>query len=231
MKELLTESVYFGVAISLLAYMIGVFIRKKLPYSFVNPLLISVLIIISVLLLLDVDYATYDKGAQFLTYFLTPATVCLAVPLYKQLRVLKENAVAILVSIFVGCICHGLTIIGLVILLRVDKSILLSLLSKSVTTAIALGVCEEAGGITGITILGTMVAGLMGAIVGPAVLKLSHIKEPVAQGLGVGAASHAIGTSKMLEVGEIQGAMSSLSIVVTGLMTVIIVPILLQFIG
>lgn len=228
MKEMLTESVYFGVAVSLMGYMLGAWIKKKLPYSFMNPLLIAMIFVIGVLLLLDVDYETYDKGAGYITYFLTPATVCLAVPLYKQFEVLRKNKAAILISVIVGCICHGITVMALAVWLKVDETLMLSLLSKSVTTPIALGICSEVGGISGITVLGTTIAGLMGAIVGPAVLKLFGIKEPVAQGLAVGAASHAVGTSKMVEVGEVQAAMSSLSIVVTGIMTVVIVPILLQ---
>lgn len=231
MKEILTNSVYFGVAVSLLAYMVGTWVKKKLPYSFMNPLLIAMLLVSIVLTVLDVDYKTYDAGAKYITYFLTPSTICLAVPLYKKFQVLKQNKMAILLGILVGCICHGLTIMGLAMWLKVEDEMMLSLLSKSVTTPIALGICSEVGGVSGITILGTTIAGLMGAIVGPAVLKVAKITEPVAQGLGIGAASHAVGTSKMVEVGEVQAAMSSLSIVVTGLMTVVVVPVLLQVLG
>lgn len=228
MKEILTDSVYFGVAVSLLAYMAGMWVKKKMPVSFMNPLLVAMLLVIKILMVLGIDYETYDAGAKYITYFLTPATICLAVPLYKQFRILKQNKMAILLGIFVGCLCHGLTIIGLATWLKVEDEMMLSLLSKSVTTPIALGICHEVGGVSGITVLGTTIAGLMGAIVGPAVLKVAKITEPVAQGLGIGAASHAVGTSKMVEVGEVQAAMSSLAIVVTGLMTVVVVPILLQ---
>lgn len=176
-----------------------------------------------------IDYDTYAKGGDFISMFLTPVTVCLAVPLYRQMQKLKENWAAVLVSIFCGCVAHVLTIVGISVLLHIDNVLMVSLLPKSVTTAIALGVSDEVGGIGAVTIIGVMVAGIFGATLSPLALKLGKIKEPVARGLAVGSASHAVGTSKMLEEGEIQGAMSSLAIVVTGILTVIIVPIVYRF--
>lgn len=225
MNEFFGQSVYFGMAISLVAFMIGFQIKKKWDYPIFNPLLTSFLMIIAFLMIFDIDYETYHSGAQYLSYFMTPATVCLAVPLYKQFEVLKKNLAAVAAGILCGCVGHAVTVVGLVYVFHLEESIKLSMLPKSVTTPIALGVCGELGGVEGITIIGVTVAGLMGAIVGPTILKLFRIKEPVAQGLGIGAASHAIGTSKMVEVGEVQAAMSSLAIVVTGLMTVVIAPI------
>ena len=166
----------------------------------------------------------FCSKAKYLSYFLTPVTVCLAVPLYKQMETLKKNLAAILISIAIGCVVHAGILIAVTVLCKMDQQLLLSVMSKSVTTAIALGVTGEIGGIQGITVIGVMIAGISGAVVGPSILKMFHITEPVAQGLALGSASHAVGTSKAIELGEIQAAMSSLAIVVTGILTVIIVP-------
>lgn len=228
MNEILSESVFFGVVISVVAYWIGEKMKEKWKLPIFNPLLIAAVIVIAVLLLCDIDYEIYNQGAQYITFLLTPATICLAVPLYRQLQILKKNVAAILISIFLGCIAHVLILLGIAALFKVDDILTLSFLPKSVTTPIALGISHEIGGIQAVTIVGVCVAGILGSIVGPSVFKLFRITEPVAQGLGLGAPSHAIGTSKALELGEIQGAMSSLAIVVTGILTVIIVPIVVQ---
>ena len=194
-----------------------------------NPLLIAIVLVIVFLLITGISYETYQYGAKYLSYFLTPVTVCLAVPLYKQMETLKKNMAAILISIAIGCVTHAGVLIAITTMFKMDKQLLMSVMSKSVTTAIALGVTNEIGGIQGITVIGVMVAGISGAVVGPTLLKLFHITEPVAQGLAMGSASHAIGTSKAIELGEIQAAMSSLAIVVTGILTVIIVPWVVSF--
>ena len=226
MNELFYQNIYFGVTLSLIAYTIGYYLKKKFKYAIFNPLLMATIICITFLVLFQIDFETYNYGAQYITFFMMPATVCLAVPLYKQFEALKKNLPAILTGIFCGCIAHAGIIVGMLYVFKLDQNVALSLLSKSVTTPIALGICEELGGIEGITLIGLTVAGLLGAIAGPAILKLFRIKEPVAQGLAVGSASHAIGTSKMIEIGEVQAAMSSLAIVVTGLLTVVIAPII-----
>ena len=223
-NEVLSESLFFGMILSLLTYKIGFEIQKKWKKVFLNPLLIAIILIIVFLLITGISYETYQYGAKYLSYFLTSVTVCLAVPLYKQLETLKKNMPAILISIAIGCVVHAGVLIAVTILCNMDQQLLFSVMSKSVTTAIALGVTSEIGGIQGITVIGVMVAGISGAVLGPSILKWFHITEPVAQGLAMGSASHAIGTSKAIELGEIQAAMSSLAIVVTGILTVIIVP-------
>lgn len=223
-NEMLSESLFFGMILSLLAYKIGFEIQKKYKKVFLNPLLIAIVLVIVFLLITGISYETYQYGAKYLSYFLTPVTVCLAVPLYKQMETLKKNMAAILISIAIGCVTHAGVLIAIATMFKMDKQLLMSVMSKSVTTAIALGVTNEIGGIQGITVIGVMVAGISGAVVGPTLLKLFHITEPVAQGLAMGSASHAVGTSKAIELGEIQAAMSSLAIVVTGILTVIIVP-------
>ena len=228
-NEMLSESLFFGMILSLLAYKIGFEIQKKYKKVFLNPLLIAIVIVIVFLLITGISYETYRNGAKYLSYFLTPVTVCLAVPLYKQMETLKKNMAAILISIAIGCATHAGVLIAITAIFKMDKQLLMSVMSKSVTTAIALGVTNEIGGIQGITVIGVMVAGISGAVIGPTLLKLFHITEPVAQGLAMGSASHAIGTSKAIELGEIQAAMSSLAIVVTGILTVVIVPWVVSF--
>ena len=223
-NEVLSESLFFGMIVSLLAYKIGFEIQKKWKKVYLNPLLIAIVLVIVFLLVTGISYETYRYGAKYLSYFLTPVTVCLAVPLYKQMETLKKNLAAILISIAIGCVVHAGILIAVTVLCKMDQQLLLSVMSKSVTTAIALGITGEIGGIQGITVIGVMIAGLSGAVVGPSLLKIFHITEPVAQGLALGSASHAVGTSKAIEFGEIQAAMSSLAIVVTGILTVIIVP-------
>lgn len=231
MQEYFANSIFFGIFLTIFMYQIGASIQKKWKLPIFNPLLISMFAIMGFLTVTKIPYETYEQGAKFIGNLLTPLTVCLAVPLYRQLKVLKENIAAVLISIICGCLAHIATMIVLANVLGVEDILRNSLLGKSVTTAIALGVTNELGGIQGITIIGVVVAGVMGPLVGPTVLRLTRVKNPVAFGLGMGSASHAIGTSKALEIGEVEGAMSSLAIVVTGILTVIIVPIVMNFAG
>ncbi len=229
MKEAIMNSVYFGAALSLVCYSIGLMIRRKCPFEICNPLLIAMILVIMILQVFHIDYADYDNGAKYITYLMQPATVCLAIPLYRQIGVLKKNVAAILIAIFSGCLSHVLVVVGLGKLLRVDLELIVSILPKSVTTPIALGITSEMGGMTGVTVIGVVIAGMLGAVIAPAIYKIFRIKEPVAQGLGLGTASHAVGTSKAVELGEVQAAMSSLAIVVTGVMTVVIVPVVVEW--
>ena len=231
MHEYVANSIFFGIFLTIFMYQIGAAIQKKWPLPIFNPLLISMFAIIGILVVTKIPYETYEQGAKFIGNLLTPLTVCLAVPLYRQLKVLKENIAAVLISIICGCLAHIATMLVLAKVLGVEDVLRNSVLGKSVTTAIALGVTNELGGIQGITIIGVVVAGVMGPLVGPTILRLARVKNPVAFGLGMGSASHAIGTSKALEIGEVEGAMSSLAIVVTGILTVIIVPIVMNFVG
>lgn len=229
MNELLKESVFFGVFITIGAYQLGRLIQNKWKLSILNPLLIATVLIIAVLFIFKIDYSVYETGSRYISIFLTPVTVCLALPLYRQIKVLMKNVWAVLVGILSGCVAHIIVLFGLAILFQLDKTLLYSLLPKSITTPIAIGISSEIGGIQVITIVAVVIAGITGAAIGPAILKLFGIKDPIAQGLGLGAASHAVGTSKAMELGEIQGAMSSLAIVVNGIMTVILVPVLMRF--
>lgn len=231
MQAYFSNSIYFGVVVTIFVYLMAVKIQKKWPLPIFNPLLISIFVIMVFLMATGISYDTYNQGASMIGNFLTPLTVCLAVPLYRQIKTLKENIAAIVIGITCGVIAHCITIFGLSQLFGLNEILRNSLMGKSVTTAIALGVTSELAGVQGVTIIGLSIAGILGNMVGPMVLRLIKVKNPVAFGLGMGSASHAIGTSKALEIGEVQGAMSSLAIVVTGILTVIIVPIFMSVVG
>ena len=226
MDTILTNSVYFGFFITLFVFLLCTWIKNKTKQTILNPLLTSTIIIVAILLLFNVKYDTYNNGAKYISYFLTPTTVCLAVPLYKQAKKLKENAIAIFSGILAGCIANAVVIVAFVKIFGMSNELAASLLPKSVTTPIAIGIAGEIGGISSITVLAVILSGILGAVLAPTIFKLLKIKDPVSQGLACGTASHGCGTSTALELGEIQGAMSGLSITVTGLMTVIIAPII-----
>ena len=222
MNNFLQNSVFFGVFISIITYEIGVLIKKKLKIAIFNPLLISMALIIIFLLIFHVDYDTYESGAKYLSYFLTPATVALAVPLYEQIEPLKKNWKAILAGIFAGAMTSALCVLVLSLIFKLSHKQYVTLLPKSITTAIGMGLSEELGGIVTITVAVIIVTGVIGNMFAENICKLFHISDPVAKGVGIGSASHAMGTSKAMEMGEIEGAMSSLSIAVSGLMTVVV---------
>ena len=221
MIESLEHSVYFGVFLSLGTYAIGLVLKKKLRSPICNPLLISVLLTVLTLLVLDIDYDTYYDGAKYISYLLTPSTVCLAIPLYRQLTLLKSNWRAILAGITCGVLSSLGCVLILSMVLGLDHQMYVTLLPKSITTAIAMGIAEEMGGLTTITVAVIIVTGILGAVIAEGVCKLFHIDEPIAKGTAIGTSAHAMGTSKALEMGEIEGAMSSLSIAVAGLLTVV----------
>ena len=230
MNDFFRESLFAGVTLSLLSYFIGSVLKKKFKLGIFNPLLISIIITIIVLAVSGVDYDVYNQGARYLSWFLTPATVCLAIPLYKQLHLLKKHGAAVAVSITSGVATSAVSIFLMCRVLGLSHTHYVTLLPKSITTAIGMGVSEEAGGIVTLTVISIIITGVLGNMVGETVLKLAKIDHPVAKGLAFGTSAHAVGTAKALELGEVEGAMSSLSIAVAGLLTVIAVPIASKFI-
>lgn len=222
MEGLFQNSVYAGVTISLLAYMLGAYLKKKFKLAILNPLLISIIVTILFLFAANVDYTTYNEGARYLSWLLTPATVCLAVPLYEELELLKNNWKAVLFGIISGVITSLTTVLVLAKLLGLDHKTYVTLLPKSITTAIGMGISEELGGYVTITVAVIVITGVLGNILAELICKLFRIKEPIAKGLAIGTASHAIGTTKAMEMGEVEGAMSSLSIAVAGIVTVLL---------
>ncbi len=221
----MAQSLYFGVVISLLTYWFGMWLKKRLGWAVLNPILTSVTMVIVFLKALKVDYGVYNEGAKYISYLLTPATVCLAIPLYKQLELLKKNWMAVAAAILAGVAASAASIFALCLLFRMEHVYYVTLLPKSITTAIGMGVSEEAGGIVTITVVCIIVTGILGNIMGETVFKLLRLKNPIAKGLALGTSAHAVGTAKALELGEIEGAMSSLSVAVAGLLTVLAVPL------
>ena len=218
---MLCSSVFFGVMVSVLTYELGNLLKRKFHLAIFNPLLVSVAAVIGILLVFQVDYDSYYNGAQYLSYLLTPATVCLAVPLYEQITLLKKHLKAILGGILAGVLTSLLSILAMSIVFGLSHEEYVTLLPKSITTAIGMGVSEALGGIVTITVAVIVITGVFGNIIGEAVFRLFRIEEPVAKGIAIGSAAHAIGTAKAMELGEVEGAMSSLSIAVAGLLTVI----------
>lgn len=221
MSEFFIESLFFGVVLSILGYEIGLFFKKKLKLAIFNPLLLAVIFVMLTLWLFRIDYGTYEQGAKYLSYLLTPATVCLAIPLYQQFELLKNNWRAVLAGTLSGAVSSMLCVYALSLLFGLSHDQYVTLLPKSITTAIGIGVSEELGGAATITVAAIIVTGIFGNMVAEGVCHLFRIGSPIAKGLAIGTASHAIGTSKAMEMGEVEGAMSSLAIVVSGLFTVI----------
>lgn len=222
MNELLQESVFFGVLISIAGYELGNVLKKRWKLAIFNSLLISILVVIIVLLVGHIDYDTYAYGAQYLSYFLTPATVALAIPLYEQIGLLKSNWKAILAGIFSGALTSGLCVLAMAALFHLNHEQYVTLLPKSITTAIGMGISEELGGNVTITVAVIVVTGVLGNMFAEVICKWFRIEDPVAKGIGIGSASHAMGTARAMQMGEVEGAMSSLSIAVSGLVTVLV---------
>lgn len=220
MKEFVENSVFFGVLVSLLSYGIGISLKKRLKHSLFNPLLIAIVLTILILLGLKIDYAVYYEGAKYISYLLTPATICLAIPLYEQMELLKKNLKVVLLGILSGVLTSLCSILALALLFGLNKAEYITLLPKSVTTAIGMGISEELGGYVSITAAVIIITGIFGNVIADALFKMFRITEPIAKGIALGTASHAIGTAKAIELGETESAMSSLSIVVAGILTV-----------
>ena len=215
------DSVFFGVLVSLASYSIGMALKIKTGWSLVNPLLISIVLVICVLLLTGVSYTSYSTGANCISYLLTPATICLAVPLYQQVELLKKNYHAVLLGIVSGVLASLCSVLLLALLFHFDHAAYVTFLPKSITTAIGIGVSEELGGHVSVSVVVIIVTGVLGNIFAEKFLALLRIKDPIAKGIAIGCSAHALGTARAMEMGTIEGAMSSLSIVVCGVMTVI----------
>lgn len=230
MKDLFLSSLFIGAGISLLAYFSGVYLKNRFKSGIFNPLLIAIVLTIAFLKILDIDYETYNMSAKYISYFLTPATVSLAIPLYEELELLKRHYKAITAAILSGVVTSLVTVFLLSKIFGLTHSEYVTFLPKSITTAIGMGVSEELGGYVTITVAVIVLTGVFGNIFGELILKLLKVKEPISKGLAYGTASHAIGTAKAMEIGEIEGAMSSLSVCVAGILTVILAPLFANFI-
>lgn len=227
MAEFLASVSLFPLVLTLGAYQIGVWCQKKTKSPICNPLLIATLLTIAVLLLTGFDLQVYQAGNAGISWLLTPATVCLAVPLYEQLKVLKSHLKAILIGIFAGTAVSIVSIFLLCRLFGLEDVVTLSMIPKSVTTAIGVALTENAGGISALTAAAIIITGIWGNLTGSFLCKLLRITDPIAQGVGFGTASHVIGTSRANELGSLAGAVSSLSLAVAGILTAVAFPIVL----
>lgn len=223
--NIITDNLLFGIALSLICFEIGLYIYKKTKIAIFNPLLIAILLVIGFILLFNIEIESFNKGGDFINMFLGPATVVLALPLYKQIALFKKHFLAIIIGIFIGSSISILSVIFIGKLFNLDNSIILSLIPKSVTTPIGIEISNNLGGITSVTVLAIVISGIIGAVIGPTVCKIFKIKNSISIGIALGTAAHAVGTSKALEIGETEGAMSSLSIGIAGIITVFLVPL------
>lgn len=221
-REFAADSLFFGVVITLLTYQFGMVLKDKFKLAIFNPIVISIACIMVALVVFDIDVADYTKGAQYINYLLTPATVCLAVPLYEKVALLKKNFVAILVGVMSGVLSSVLSILLMSIAFGLSHTEYVTLLPKSITTAIGIGLSEEYGGIVTITVAAIVITGNLGNMIAEFICRICKIEEPIARGIAIGTSSHAAGTAKAIEMGDVEGAMSGLSIAVSGLMTVVV---------
>lgn len=219
--EEMFNSPYFGVSLSIIAFWIGVKLNKKLKTPVCNPLIVAIILVSAVLIVFKIPYASYDVGGEIINMFLAPATACLAVAIYTKIEILKQYWFPILVGCTVGSAASMGSIYFMCRLLGLDQSLTVSLLPKSVTTPIAVSISEPAGGAVPITVVAVIFTGILGSILAPLMIRIFRVSDPIAAGLAIGASSHAVGTSKAIEIGEVEGAMSGLAIGICGIITVL----------
>lgn len=224
----LIESPVFGIGISLLTFYAGSIIYKRTGSPLMNPLVLSMLMIIALLLGLHISFEDYNRGGQFISFFLGPATVILAVPLYRKISLLRENVVPIIAGISMGSLAGIVSIIVMCNMFGLNELVSISMIPKSVTTPIGIEISSQLGGMPSITVAAIVFTGIAGVLLGPMICKLFRIDNEVAVGVAIGTSSHALGTTKAVEIGETEGAMSGLAIGIAGLVTVFIAPILVK---
>jgi len=217
-----TSSPFFGILLSIAAFELGIFINKKTKLSIASPILIAIIIVITVLKIFKIPLENYNVGGDIISLFLAPATASLAVSIYSQLKIIKSNFLPIVIGTLVGSITSVTSVIFLCKMLKLNNSLTMSLIPKSVTTPIAIEISSSHGGIVPVTVAVVIITGILGAILSPILIKIFKINNPIAAGIAIGTSSHAVGTSKAIEIGETEGAMSGVAIGIAGLMTVFI---------
>jgi len=225
MNDLITSPV-FGVIISLIAYEIGIYIKKKGRLSIFNPLLIAIILLIFFLTKLQIKYEEYNNGGQIISFFLFPATVALALPMYKKFTLFKKNAIPILIGILSGAISGIVCVVFISNLFGFDHVIIESLIPKSITTPIGIALSKQLGGLSSITVVAIIMTGVVGSICGPFLYKIFKVNDKVALGIAMGASSHALGTARAMEIGETEGAMSGITMAISGIVAVLLYPLL-----
>jgi len=227
MTEFFNLSSYFGAALTLVAFLLAVWVNRRMPSALTTPLFLATVMVIVFLVSLDIPYDAYNKGAQYITYFLVPVTVCFAVPMYRQMPLLKKHAPAILLAMAVGVVSSVMAVCLMAVLLGLGDVVARSLAAISVTTAIAIGITERLGGVVALTVSSVIVTGILGASISDVLCRRMGLSNPIARGLAIGNASHSAGTTKAMQMGPVEGAMSSLAIVISGLMTAVAAPLII----
>lgn len=216
--------------LTLIAYQMGTFIYRRAGFNpLCNPVLIAVILIVAVLLVTDTDYSSYFQGAQFVHFLLGPATVALAIPLYRQFQRVRQSLLAVMASIVAGSATATLTAVGIAWLFGSSNDLLISLAPKSITAPVAMGITEKLGGLPSLTAVLVLATGILGAMLGPPLLNLMGIRDWAARGLAIGTASHGIGTARALQVNEVAGAFAGLAMGLNALATAILLPVIWQW--
>lgn len=219
----------FGIILTILFFNIGIYIQKKTNKPIFNPLLIAILGIILFLSITKIPYESYKLGADRINFFLSPVTIVLAVPLYKQFDLFKKYLLEILIGISCGVVVSFISVKLIGHFTNADVDIINSLIPKSITTPMGISLTKTLNGVEAITVVSIILTGILGAIISPIVFKIGKINNPVAKGIALGTSAHALGTTKALEMGEVEGAMSGLSIGISGIITVVLIPIIINF--
>ena len=229
MNELLSISI-LPVVLTLLSYRAGVFLQQKTKSPICNPILVAVILVLGTLGITGMELKTYQAGSTFLSWLMTPATVCLAISMYEQFQILRKNTPVILAGVAAGAVSCLLMVLGFSLLFGFDRELTVSLLPKSVTTAIGVPLSQLAGGLTPITTAAIILTGITASVLGPTLCRIFRLTDEIARGAAFGTAGHVIGTAKASELSKLTGAVSSLSLVVAGLLTAVVLPILANFI-
>lgn len=230
MTEFITGSSYFAISLSLICYLLASRLQKRFPTPLLNPLVVSSAVIILILVVLDIPNEVYQEGCSIMTYLLTPATICYSISFYEQFQALKRHLPGVILGVVCGAVCSLGSIYLLCMVFDLDRAITLSLLPKSITTAIGVALSSEIGGIAAITTAAICITGNLGNMIGPMLCKLFRLEEPIAQGVAFGTSSHVIGTAKAIEMSQLAGAVSSLSLTIAALVTTLLLSFLSQFI-
>lgn len=230
MNELLSIGI-FPLVLTLAAYRFAVWLRQKTKLAILSPIVVGAALVLFALWGVGMSQEDYQSGMKLIGWLLTPATVCLAIPMYEHLQTLRKSFPAVLLSVAAGSLSCIITILLCAWLLDFDRSLTVSLLPKSVTTAIGVPLSELSGGLGSVTTAAIAITGNLAAIIGPFLCKVFRLTDPVAQGVAFGTSGHVVGTSKASELGDLPAAAGSLSLVIAGILTAILFPLLTRFIG
>lgn len=221
----------FLIALTFIVFLASKMLQRRTGIAFLNPILVSITVLIIFLLCCDIDYETYAAGGEYIDFWLKPAVVALGVPLYRQLETIRKQMLPLIIAELAGCVAGVVSVVLMAQLLGASQEVIMSLAPKAVTTPIAMEISQSVGGIPALTAAVVVCTGIFGGMTGFQLVKLSHIKSPIATGLSIGTAAHAVGTSAAMEKGERYGAFSSLGLTLNGLLTAILAPALLSLLG